>query len=422
MHLFLNASAADSASGLTYLRNVLPHLSNSENVHTTLLVKPGFRDEFRDLPRISIVDHKIPSQVGRRFVFEQTSLPKLIAGSGTDVLISAGNFALRKSPVPQILLSGNSLYTSVDFSRDLRSRREYGLWLDNRLKTFLALRSIRWADCTIAPSGAFAAELQAATGKSVASVYHGFDPGIFLADSQPLSGEVQRKLDAARGTLRLLFVSHYNYYRNFETLIRAIPRLRERLHPQKVRVFLTCALRSESNPGRHRAEAAAALVKRLGVSEEVVELGPLPYRQVHQVYRQCDLYVAPAYAESFAHPLVEAMASGLPIVASDIPVHQEVCERAALYFRRFSPEDLCQRVLEIHRSPELRQRLVSSARVRCQQFSWREHVRQLILVASNLQEKVHNTCLMASLGRESWCSSDVASGIADQYNSHASPR
>ena len=41
------------------------------------------------------------------------------------MLFSVGNFALRKSPVPQVLLSRNSLYTSIDFLRDVRRRGEY---------------------------------------------------------------------------------------------------------------------------------------------------------------------------------------------------------------------------------------------------------------------------------------------------------
>ena len=397
MHIFLNAAAADSASGLTYLRNVLPQLSASEIVETTLLVKARFRDEFANMPHVSVSTEEISNHPARRFLFEQMALPTLILRAGSDILISAGNFGLRTSPVPQILLSGNSLYTSHDFSRDLRSRGEGRLWMDNQLKSYLALRSIRWADCTVAPSRAFAGELERRSQKPVTALHHGFDPQIFFADSQPLSSEVQQKLEAARSGLRLLFVSHYNYYRNFETLLRAIPLLRDRLRPQKLRVFLTCALRSEENPGLHRAEAAAEMVKRLGISEEVVELGSIPYRQVHQVYKHCDIYVSPAYAESFAHPLVEAMASGLPIVASEVPVHREICDTAAIYFERFSAEGLSDRVLQIHQSPELRSQLVSSGLARAQQFSWREHVRQLISIASRLLQEAQQGCSVASV-------------------------
>jgi hypothetical protein len=52
--------------------------------------------------------------------------------------------------------------------------------------------------------------------------------------------------------------------------------------------------------------------------------------------------VTPAYAESFAHPLIESMSSGLPVVASDLPVHREICGDAAIYFPRFSPDALAE--------------------------------------------------------------------------------
>src|SRR5947207_11523882 len=96
----------------------------------------------------------------KRFWQEQRLLPGFIHHSGADVLISAGNFALRNSPVPQILLSGNSLYTSKYFSQNLRARRDYVMWLDTNVKASLAKRSLDWADYTIAPSQAFASELR----------------------------------------------------------------------------------------------------------------------------------------------------------------------------------------------------------------------------------------------------------------------
>ena len=156
-------------------------------------------------------------------------MPAVILKSGADVLLSAGNFALRKSPVPQILLSRNSLYTSKDFFRDLRQRREYGFWLETRIKGDLARRSIAWAERTVAPSEAFAQELRQWTGRSVAAIHHGFDHEAFFRDVRPLPDEVRHKLDLDRDqeAVRLLYVSHYNYYRNFETLLRALPLLRD---------------------------------------------------------------------------------------------------------------------------------------------------------------------------------------------------
>jgi glycosyltransferase involved in cell wall biosynthesis len=95
--------------------------------------------------------------------------------------------------------------------------------------------------------------------------------------------------------------------------------------------------------------------------------------------------VTPAYAETFAHPLVEAMACGLPIVASDLPVHREVCGNAAVYFPRFSPQQLAESVVQVARSSEVRQKLVEWGLKRSRDFSWRNHVDEIISLARSLQ-------------------------------------
>jgi hypothetical protein len=70
------------------------------------------------------------------------------------------------------------------------------------------------------------------------------------------------------------------------------------------------------------------------------------------------------------------MACGLRIVASDLPVHREVCGNSALYFPRFSPDTLAGHVMNA----------AALARPKPQptRFSWREHVDQLLTLAARL--------------------------------------
>jgi glycosyltransferase involved in cell wall biosynthesis len=382
MRLFLNGLAASAGGGLTYLRNVIPILAARGDVETTVAVSPALREEFPDAPRVSFASLDTSAGVLGRFWKEQTALPDLLRSTRSDVLISAGNFALRKSPVPQILLSRNALYTSPDFYCDLSARGEYRMGVDTRLRGIIAKRSIRWADCTVAPSQAFAAELHRWTGAAVVPIYHGFDRDLFFRNDAPLSQPVLEKLHSANDSLRLLFVSHYNYYRNFETLLRSLPALKKNLAPRTVRLILTCDF---SHTEGYRAESAAQLVVELGLEEEVVQLGSVPYRSLHHLYRACDIYVTPAYTETFAHPLVEAMACGLPIVASDLPVHREICESAALYFPRFSPQELAQRVLEVASSGKVSTTLAEKGLSRSKDFSWDRHVDQIVELAARLQ-------------------------------------
>jgi glycosyltransferase involved in cell wall biosynthesis len=383
IRLFINGLAASAGGGLTYLRNVIPELAKRD-VATSVLLNPELRREFEEDQKVSFVEATAPVNSVRRFWFEQTELPGLLRNAGAQVLISAGNFALLKSPVPQILLSRNSLYTSSDFLRDLLARRDYAIWADTKVKAVLAGQSIRRADLTIAPSEAFARDLSAWAGKEVLALHHGFNAEVFNSDATPLPAEVQAQLAEGADALRLLFVSHYNYYRNFETLFRAIPIVRKFLPSKKIKLYLTCRLNSRANPGAYKAEQASSLAATLRGDREIVELGMTPYGSLHHLYRACHIYVTPAYAESFAHPLVEAMSSGLPVVASDLPVHREICGSAALYFDRFSAEELAKRVVELSTDEELATKLSRSGVARARDFSWETHVTRLVELAMQL--------------------------------------
>ena len=384
IHIFINALAASAGGGLTYVRNVIPALAEQNDVKVSIAVGRSFREEFPQFANVEFTD--LDFSPVRRFWFEQSSLPELIRRSGANVLLSTGNFALRKSPVPQILLSRNSIYTSADYSRDLRQRREYWKWADTHLRAILAKRSIHWADATVAPTEAFATELRKWTGASVRAIHHGFDREAFVRNSKPLPEKTEAKIRAADGAFKLLFVSHYNYYRNFETLIRALPLVRSQMGNRSVRLLLTCELAAGKNPGAYRPDSAASLIKELGVSEMVVELGAIPNQQLHRLYARADLYVTPAYTETFAHPLVEAMSSGLPVIASDIPVHREICEETGLYVEKFSPGAFGEAIVRLAKSPESLKRMAVAGRERAKAFSWKKHVEQILEVARTLAE------------------------------------
>jgi len=384
MRIFINGLGASAGGGLTYLRNVLPHLAHREDVRATVVVSPESGIDGNGNVHVIRVD--MQAGTARRFWFEQTELPKMIRRCSADILISTGNFALRKSPVPQILLSRNSLYTSPVFLGDLVSRRQLRIWLDTRIKAALAKRSIHWADCTVAPSQAFADELRRWTGKQVVAIHHGFDHNHFFQSRSPLPEVLRAKLSCPSGALRIVLVSHYNYYRNIETVLRAIGLIKHRCDMPGVRLFLTCELKKEKTPGAYDPRSAAKLIEDLGVRDHVVELGSVPYDQLHQVYRACDVFVSAAYTETFAHPLVEAMACGLPVLASDLPVHREICGEAAVYFHRFSPEQLADELSRLALDQAAHRSMGTRGRDQSLRYSWRNHVAQIICLAEELVE------------------------------------
>ena len=350
----------------------------------SLLASEAAGAELPAAGNVQILTGAQESSAFSRFLWEQVEIPKLVRKVGADVLLCAGNFAIWNSPVPQILLSRNSLYTSADFARDLRRRGDYRLLADTRAKGFLARKSIRRAELTVAPSQAFARELTAWSGREVVALHHGFDRDYFFRDPTPLPAPILGKLKESEGAARLLFVSHYNYYRNFETLLRGLALLKQRQPARKIRLVLTCELSPGKNPGSYQTGEVSRLLRELKIADDVIQLGAVPYLRLHQLYRSCDLYVTPAYTETFAHPLVEAMACGLPIVASDLAVHREITNGAALFFERFSPSELADKVTELLDSPPLQAELREKGLSQANHFSWEAHVGRLLELAQSL--------------------------------------
>ncbi len=70
-------------------------------------------------------------------------------------------------------------------------------------------------------------------------------------------------------------------------------------------------------------------LKKLG--KERFELISVPYQKMPEVYRGADVFTLPSKSsEAFGNVLVEAMASGLPVVATDDPIRREIVGDAGI--------------------------------------------------------------------------------------------
>jgi glycosyltransferase involved in cell wall biosynthesis len=77
----------------------------------------------------------------------------------------------------------------------------------------------------------------------------------------------------------------------------------------------------------------------------VVNLGQVPQDEIWKEYKDADIIFFPSRCESFGFPLVESLASGKPILASDISVNKEICGDAASFFRNGSAEDAAAKLM-----------------------------------------------------------------------------
>jgi glycosyltransferase involved in cell wall biosynthesis len=125
-----------------------------------------------------------------------------------------------------------------------------------------------------------------------------------------------------------------------------------------------------------------ALADRLGVSHRIISLPFLTRGVLAAVYRRASLVLQPSSAEGFGLPVIEALACGTAVIASDLPVLREVGGDACMYCPvgdinawvsavngLLSQRDSDGQLPRAHRAAGVAQ----AAR-----FSWAEHTRRMI--------------------------------------------
>jgi phosphatidylinositol alpha-mannosyltransferase len=107
--------------------------------------------------------------------------------------------------------------------------------------------------------------------------------------------------------------------------------------------------------------------------QDVVFLGRVSYNDLARYYATADIFCSPATgAESFGIVLLEAMAAGKPIVASDIEGYKGIISHGqqGLLSRRRDPEALAQALTYLIRNPDLRQRMGAIGRRMVEEYRW----------------------------------------------------
>jgi glycosyltransferase involved in cell wall biosynthesis len=117
------------------------------------------------------------------------------------------------------------------------------------------------------------------------------------------------------------------------------------------------------------------LAKRLGVANDCIFAGFR--RDVPNLLKLADLLIHPGREESFGRALIEAMASGLPVIAAGGGGVEEVVEDGvtSVIVRSASPEVWVEAIEKLHRDPSLRQRMGTAGRKRVKEhFTIESHV------------------------------------------------
>jgi len=114
--------------------------------------------------------------------------------------------------------------------------------------------------------------------------------------------------------------------------------------------------------------------KELGGLENkgVVVTGFVSEKELAVLYKNALAYIQPSLEEGFGIPILEAMASSCPVVASNTASLPEVGSDAALYFNPLDNKDMVEQITRVIDDDSLKQELVQKGEKRYKEFSWQD--------------------------------------------------
>ncbi|MFH0911336.1 MAG: glycosyltransferase family 1 protein [Planctomycetota bacterium] len=129
------------------------------------------------------------------------------------------------------------------------------------------------------------------------------------------------------------------------------------------------------------------MVQQLGLESRVVCLGYVDERDLPAVYSLADALVFPSLAEGFGFPVLEAMACGTPVIASDIPALSELAEGAAHLVRPGSLPALRNAIETVLTDPVYAGELAARGRERAGAFPWNRHAEAMLQLYDEVLRK-----------------------------------
>ena len=120
------------------------------------------------------------------------------------------------------------------------------------------------------------------------------------------------------------------------------------------------------------------LIDRLGLTKEITYKSKLPRKQLIQALNNADIGIAPSEYEGFGFPLVEMIATGLPVIVSDKASLPELAGNAGLIFNSDDSNDLKEKMKELVENKTLRNKVTENSKLRRDDFfGWDEYAKKL---------------------------------------------
>ena len=239
--------------------------------------------------------------------------------------------------------------------------------LPRAVNQMLMRNAVRRAERIITPSAATALAVKQnfpASADRVLSIPEAADDR-FQAARNP-EGEAAWQVRLGIRPPYVFYLGQWKAYKNLPMLLDAFKMLR-RTHPNAQLVIA-------GDDPRHPEVRQAAAVLPEG---SVVLPGRLPESAVPDLYRGAAVVVLPSKAEGFGLPVIEAMACGVPVICSDLPVLHELADGVATFCDPNDPDAFARAIAQTLDAP-------STARARqlgierAKSFTWERSARQTV--------------------------------------------
>ena len=382
-HLVLvNAIHSKAGGGRVHLLEVLARLARLADPEVRYLVL-GRADQAPELRATGaeVRPVRAPQGAAGSFLWDQTVLPWLALRLRAGAVFNPANYGPWLLGRRCLLLIQSTLEAAGSWG----SPAEKVYW---RVLETMTRWSVRTARGGMIVSATFRKAVAPRLGIPEAwlVVNHHGHGAMFRPDPEP--GDAA----AAPSGRYLLVVSDLYPHKNLERVLEAVARVR-RLRPD-VSLRIIGAELLPAYAGELRACAA-----RVGLPAEVFA-GPRPQSALPPLYRRAAAVLCLSLAESFGMTQLEAMASGAPLVVSDLPVFREIAGEAAVYADPLDVASMERAMASVLDDPLLAAGLKEEGLTRARGFTWERCARAL-----------HEE-LRRRLGLPPWTGQTVEAGFA----------
>jgi glycosyltransferase involved in cell wall biosynthesis len=310
MRLLIDATGASGAgSGRRWVEEAGQELHGHASRHAlTFAVRPELRSAVTT-PMRAAVPPRAAAAAPLRLAWQLAALPR---SHEFDVAFGLFNLVATRWPRPAPRLA-------VMISNLLPFFEEYDFAVPRReVPRLLALRRLTHRAVTRADLVVFQSQFAADTLRDALDIKRSIiiGHGFRARPPRPPARIIDRPY--------VLVVGDQLFYKGIEDAILATAAI-----PRADRPLLVLAgSRAGGAYGRH----LEALVAALGLEADVVSMGPLAFDETLGLMANAAVCVACSRFENLSRVPLEAMATGAPVICSDIPAHREIAGDAALYY------------------------------------------------------------------------------------------